>query len=1242
MKVLSKKNLSLLLALSLSFSILTSQTNFIYAAKPENNKISNKTLSIENTQLIILKKKQKNLIKKIKVSKNKTVKEKLKQDLALIQQQIKSITQTSSDTNIIITDSVGTSTNSQNTKQPGRCATNDWVCLHGICSAAGPGWFINPKGTSFNPGPCPAGSVVASSSYNFCCRCITNFACAGSVTNGYTCPADVAPMSPPGSINRCGQQCQTSSPVLSDNSYPNPNMVLVTGTSGGVDYYNYLTCPGGSSGSIISFSTDPYNYCCVTCEDGYTPNPLRPMSGNCPANSVPKTNALSNTLNHNCCYMCQAGSWPNPNRPGACMIGTGVATDATNNCCFDCPAGTFQRPDPIMPCPAGTTISSESDNCCSCPRGTFVNYNSSMTCQQNDLYYPYSLSLTPPEYCCFNCTSGSIPNTNRPGNCPAGSNPTDATKKCCTMSCPYGTTTNSDPTMTCMESLPAFPESYYMDADSVFNNNCCFNCPDGTMANPEPMMACPDDNPISYNIIDNNCCFNCPAGTTRNGPPSMACPAGTNPGGPQGRENDCCFTCPDGYEPNLYRPNCPNGYVCTESNLCSFSCPSGYAANPNILQPNRPTLGQIYPSCPSNWVASDPSMICCYDCTRGGSYPSSFPNPNGMGACPSYLLGSGLCCSCRGLDIRNPDQTELTPDARCPANQAPVDPDSRCCYNCGAGYFPNPNGTGACPGLLIGYMTDNLCCACPNGFTQNPISPDACGLNEIPSDDSHSCCFTCPTGSMANPDHLTMTCMQAFPSLPYDTYNSPSNACCFACPTGSRPMPTYGCATGEFPDSNNLCCYRCPDGYISNPNYMAGLTPPADCPGGYTESDGTKRCCFNTNCTSYNLSQTYGASCMQIAANDSTDPNTYNGMIYDLTGCPPGQYCAASTPVMSNSTCICRTAVCGNGIIETGEECELSASSSGSTCAGAQVCNDMCMCVLGGCPVGQSPCGSGVDSICCQSSMCVVNMNVPECCSGANEINCMGLPTIPLGTFFPDLCCNYDNCKTIIDLQIDGTGMVVDPSMLFDTSIQVCCPSSSGNPFASFKLCGMDNNDAMCCGPNTKCILGACCPNIRACGPANNPNICCTEDEICDWNTRTCKKPCSSLPISACTDGACPPFQSCMSNNGVNCTCSGATCGDGTIDHHVWRGSAAITLLDDEQCDDGNTLDGDGCSCNCLLECGDLFCNPNIENCSNCPSDCTGCATCGNGMIDPGEQCEPPNTAGCDSDCKKTLFCPGN
>jgi fibro-slime domain-containing protein len=79
---------------------------------------------------------------------------------------------------------------------------------------------------------------------------------------------------------------------------------------------------------------------------------------------------------------------------------------------------------------------------------------------------------------------------------------------------------------------------------------------------------------------------------------------------------------------------------------------------------------------------------------------------------------------------------------------------------------------------------------------------------------------------------------------------------------------------------------------------------------------------------------------------------------------------------------------------------------------------------------------------------------------------------------------------------------------------------------------------------------------------------------------------------------------------------SGGSCGDGILERS-------------EQCDDGNTVSGDGCSKICQ-----------IENNYECPvpgQPCTNIAVCGNGKLTSNETCDDGNTVsgdGCSGDCK--------
>jgi cysteine-rich repeat protein len=93
-----------------------------------------------------------------------------------------------------------------------------------------------------------------------------------------------------------------------------------------------------------------------------------------------------------------------------------------------------------------------------------------------------------------------------------------------------------------------------------------------------------------------------------------------------------------------------------------------------------------------------------------------------------------------------------------------------------------------------------------------------------------------------------------------------------------------------------------------------------------------------------------------------------------------------------------------------------------------------------------------------------------------------------------------------------------------------------------------------------------------------------------------------------------------------------AVCGDGNIEG-------------DEECDDSNTVTGDGCSHpSCLPEvCGDTITNPDPPSNESCDDGNTvsgdgcdeNCVTeCGNGNVDTGEDCDTSGeSATCDDDC---------
>ncbi|MFH2006570.1 MAG: DUF4215 domain-containing protein [bacterium] len=117
--------------------------------------------------------------------------------------------------------------------------------------------------------------------------------------------------------------------------------------------------------------------------------------------------------------------------------------------------------------------------------------------------------------------------------------------------------------------------------------------------------------------------------------------------------------------------------------------------------------------------------------------------------------------------------------------------------------------------------------------------------------------------------------------------------------------------------------------------------------------------------------------------------------------------------------------------------------------------------------------------------------------------------------------------------------------------------------------------------------------------------------------------------------------------------CNPPACGDGVVD-----------VRSGESCDDGNTIDGDGCSSVCIAEyCGngvveawELCDDANVVVGDGCTPDCRSAEECGNGVLDyaVGETCDcgtdganlpigcsEPNGVGgspCDIDCQ-SIYC---
>ncbi len=159
-------------------------------------------------------------------------------------------------------------------------------------------------------------------------------------------------------------------------------------------------------------------------------------------------------------------------------------------------------------------------------------------------------------------------------------------------------------------------------------------------------------------------------------------------------------------------------------------------------------------------------------------------------------------------------------------------------------------------------------------------------------------------------------------------------------------------------------------------------------------------------------------------------------------------------------------------------------------------------------------------------------------------------------------------------------------------------------------------------GCSPKCLTEPIARCAKTCSISGDA---CNEDVLCGEGAGVCEIPQGA--VNCCGNGASEAGEECDDGNEINgdgcsnsCLNNGSSavnafCGDGQIDHAPNAGG--------EDCDDGNVIDGDGCSSECLFE-GAIA--------------QVGVSICGNGgEPELGEDCEDGNIVdgdGCSSSCQ--------
>lgn len=819
-----------------------------------------------------------------------------------------------------------------------------------------------------------------------------------------------------------------------------------------------------------------------------------------------------------------------------------------------------------------------------------------------------------------------------------------------------------EPNPTAQARLPGFNTSWC----ATYNPRACSlnECTLGyDNCDTSPVASCIEQNPY-YDCV-------CPTGYSGTGNGASGCnninecTAG-NPCNENYAANDCIdasprynCSCGAGWvlaNDGTYSETCNDVNECTAGNPCLESLPGNSCFN---------TVGRFDCTC------NEPG----YQLVNSGGYPESCGDINECtvgNPCNEHIIGSGNSCF------------NATPRYNC---------------TCGSGYtlqndgtfsetcadvnecLANPCGVGSCNNTSGSYT-----CTCPSGYSFNGTT--CVNVNE---------CLSNPCGSggvscMDTPGSYTCTCQAGYTfngvtcevnnACNAGTDNCVSVAICTpigsmswscACPpgyTGNGQEPRGGgtgcsdvdeCRSGPNPCGVGTCgntpgsyTCSCPTGYAFNGVTCADVnecvaTPGICGAGTCTNTTGNYRCACSPGYTGPAL----GGTCTDV--NECTNTATCNaamgwGTCTNSTG---GYDCDCGTGYTESGAGLSLTCVNLN-------ECVASPPCGVGTCADT-VGSYRCTCPTGYTGVSTGGTCNDVNE-CTDATRCGASSGFGACVNEPGTYDCACNAGFDVtGPASAPTCSNIDECATNAD-NCDENAACADLVAAFG-SPRFSCTCNTG-----WQGSGVTCEDADECldGALNDCSpLGTCINEVGSYG--------CECNEGYTGNGRTC------TDVDECASSPCEDNEACFNQLGGPPICEclpGYTrpSGGGACASSCGNGERVIG----EECDDGNTAAGDGCSASCEVElgwacdepggaasecadtCGDAIvhalsgeeCDDGDEshgagNSDTTPDACrVRCvaAFCGDGVLDTGEACDDGDTNSdhrpnaCRTDCREA-FC---
>ncbi len=494
-----------------------------------------------------------------------------------------------------------------------------------------------------------------------------------------------------------------------------------------------------------------------------------------------------------------------------------------------------------------------------------------------------------------------------------------------------------------------------------------------------------------------------------------------------------------------------------------------------------------------------------------------------------------------------------------------------------------------------------------------------------------------------------------------DANTDDTDACTNRCE--QRCVPGQLCPDGQACPSSGICPVLCGNGVVD-----AG----EDCDdGNLIDTDQCTLTCRERNCTPGQLcpdGQACPASgiCPDLCGNGTVDageqcddgnPTANDTCLQNcrFRPCTPGQICPDGQVCPLNG--ICLPLLCGNGVVNVGEACDDGNEIDVDQCSNE--CEARCTPGLL-CPDGQLCPANGI----CPPTLCGNNLVDlgEQCDDGPN--NRSWLPD-KMKEMFCKPQCVRPACADGLDNDGDGLSDEDDPGCyLYLLSLE--------NPGLTAQVITTLPPMEMLVGKDDEGCPAGTIDRVTFCARTCEQGEICADGQTCLVN--------GTCPIQLCGNGVIDAGEACDSglpsgNDLCDATChvsqAAGTCGDGVM-------SGALG----EQCDDGNQIDSDACNNACRVRCdsdddctsgicneatgvcsapycGDSQVNTYLEQCddgdlvdtdecrnncklacsahSDCPSgECdftsmTCVAPCGNGRLDPGEQCDDDNLSNNDA-----------